>query len=156
MKRSTLINSTFASLVFLAFTTTATQAQTQFTLSTYAAKFVCGKSEKIASPGQYFTMINVHNASPLKKAAYLKRFAIALPEERPGKISEFVGGTLAPEEAMTIDCENIYKHTQVPSGQFLKALRSFMRFRNWMWSQSIRQDTLRSKVFILSACRCES
>jgi hypothetical protein len=120
MKRSSLINSTFASLIFLAITAMATQAQTQFTLSTYTAKFVCGKSEKIASPGQYFTMINVHNASPLKKAAYAKRFAIALPEERPGKISEFFSGTLAPEEAMTIDCENIYKHTQVPSGQFLE------------------------------------
>lgn len=116
MKRSTLI----ASLVFLAFTATATQAQTLPTLATYAAKFVCGKSEKISSPGQYFTMINVHNASPLRKAVYAKRFAIALPEEKPGKISEFFSGTLAPEEAMTIDCENIYRHTQVPPGQFLE------------------------------------
>jgi hypothetical protein len=120
MKRSTLINATFALFILLAFAATAAHAQTQFTLSTYAAKFVCGKSEKIASPGQYFTMINVHNASPLKKTVYIKRFAIALPEERPGKISEFFAGTLAPEEAMTIDCENIYRHTQVPPGQFLE------------------------------------
>lgn len=120
MKTSTLINSTLASLILLTITATATQAQTQRGLSTYAAKFVCGKAEKLASPGQYFTMINVHNASPLKKTAYVKRFAIALPEEKPGKISEIAGGVLAPDEAMTIDCDNIYRHTQVPPGEFLE------------------------------------
>ena len=123
MKRSTLIGATFASLIFiwLAVAAPPVQAQRQFTLSTYAAKFVCGKADpKIASEGQYFTMINVHNPSPFNRAVYIKRFAIALPDERPGKISGFVGGILGPDEAMTIDCENIYKHTQVPSGQFLE------------------------------------
>jgi hypothetical protein len=128
MKRSTLISATRASFMLLTFTATAAQAQTQLTLSTYAAKFVCGKAEKIASPGQYFTMINVHNASPLRKAAYIKRFAIALPEEKPGKISEFFGGVLAPEEAMTIDCDNIYRHTQVPPGQFLEGFAIIYAF----------------------------
>lgn len=123
MKKSTLITITLASLIFV-WTPAApppVQAQTQFTLSTYAAKFVCGKSEgRIASPGQYFTMINVHNPSPFRRTVYIKRFAIALPEEKPGKISEIVGGFLGPDEAMTIDCENIYKHTQTPPGQFLE------------------------------------
>ena len=123
MKRSTLKIATLASLtlVLLLSGATAVQAQTQLTLSTYAAKFVCGKSgERIASPGQYFTMINVHNASPFKRTVYIKRFAIALPDEKPGKISDFFGGILGPEEAMTIDCENIYRHTGVPSGTFLE------------------------------------
>ncbi len=123
MKKSTLNIATFASLllILLLGSATAVKAQTQFSLATYAAKFVCGKSnEKIASPGQYFTMINVHNASPFRRTVYIKRFAIALPDERPGRISDFFGGILAPEEAMTIDCENIYKHTGVPSGTFLE------------------------------------
>ena len=121
MKRSTLKIATLASLILILGSATAAQAQTQFTLSTYAAKFVCGKSdERIASPGQYFTMINVHNASPFRRTAYIKRFAIALPDEKPGKISNFFGGILEPEEAMTIDCENIYKHTGVQSGTFLE------------------------------------
>ena len=123
MKRFTLSSVTFVSLIFvwLSAAAPAVQAQRQFTLSTYAVKFVCGKADqRIASAGQYFTMINVHNPSPFNRAVYIKRFAIALPEERPGKISAFAGGILGPDEAMTIDCENIYKHTQVPSGQFLE------------------------------------
>ena len=123
MKRSTLISVTLASLILISISAAApqVQAQRQLTLTTYAAKFVCGKSDqKIASPGQYFTMINVHNPSPFNRAVYIKRFAIALPEERPGKISNFAGGILGPDEAMTIDCENIYKHTEVPPGQFLE------------------------------------
>ena len=123
MKRFPINTVTLASfiLIWLSVSADAVQAQTQLSLPTYSAKFVCGKSdERIASPGQYFTMINVHNPSPFKKTAYIKRFAIALPAEKPGPISKFFSGVLGPEEAMTIDCENIYMHTQVPSGQFLE------------------------------------
>jgi hypothetical protein len=123
MKRSNLITVTVTSLILTSLSLTAplTQAQTQVTLSTYAAKFVCGKGDqRIVSEGQYFTNINVHNPSPFNRAVYIKRFAIALPDEKPGKISNFFGAFLGPDEAMTIDCENIYKHTQVPSGQFLE------------------------------------
>lgn len=123
MKRSTLVTTILTSLILISLSLAAppVQAQTQVTLFTYAAKFVCGKGDqRIISEGQYFTNINVHNPSPFNKAVYIKRFAIALPDEKPGKISNFVSGTLGPDEAMTIDCENIYKHTQVPSGQFLE------------------------------------
>jgi len=123
MKRSTLFLGTFTSLivVLLSLAAPSVQAQRPVTLSTYAAKFVCGKGDpKIISEGQYFTNINVHNPSPFNRAVYIKRFAIALPDEKPGKISNFFGAFLGPDEAMTIDCENIYKHTQVPSGQFLE------------------------------------
>ena len=93
----------------------------QLTIYLYAAKFVCGKTDnRIVAPGEYFTAINVHNASPTTAVRYIKRFAIALPEERPGKISELAGGTLGPDKAMGIDCENIYKHTNTPPGQFLE------------------------------------
>ena len=90
MKRSPVNTVTLALIfIWLSVSANAVQAQT-LSLSTYAAKFVCGKSdEKIASPGQYFTMINVHNASPSKQNVYAKRFAIALPDEKPGPISKF-------------------------------------------------------------------
>ena len=131
MKRSPFNTVTLASLVliWLSVSPNAVQAQTQRGFPTYAAKFVCGKSdEKIASPGQYFTMINVHNASPSRKAAYVKRFAIALPGEKPGPVTRFFLGVLGPDEAMTIDCENIYMHTQVPSGQFLEGFAVIYAF----------------------------
>jgi hypothetical protein len=97
------------------------RAQSQRVIFTYAAKFVCGKgNEKLVSPGQYFTNINVHNPSPRNKAVYLKRFAIALPGEHTGKLSEFFGAVIDPDLAMTIDCENIYKHTQAQPGDFLE------------------------------------
>lgn len=111
-------------LIFLASISISIPARAQvrqFTLFLYAAKFVCGKSnERTVSPGQYFTAINVHNASPTTEVRYIKRFAIALPEERPGKLSEFVVGTIPADHAMGIDCDNIYKHTNTPPGQFLE------------------------------------
>jgi hypothetical protein len=121
MKRSILIASLLVSLTFVSIPLATNAQVSRLTLFLYSAKFVCGRTEKrIASPGEYYTAINVHNASPIAKAVYIKRFAIALPEERPGKISEFVRGSLGPDEAMLIDCENIYKHTGTPPGQFLE------------------------------------
>ena len=123
MKRSILRASLLISVSLVAFFSIQLtgHAQTRPTLVTYAAKFVCGKGdEKLLSPGRYYTNINVHNPSPFNKAVYIKRFAIALPDERPGKISPFFVGSLGPDEAMTIDCDNIYKHTQVAPGTFLE------------------------------------
>jgi len=122
MKRSILRASLLMSVSLVAFFSIQLtgHAQTRPTLVTYAAKFVCGSEEKLVSPGRYYTNINVHNPSPFNKAVYIKRFAIALPDERPGKISAFFVGSLGPDEAMTIDCDNIYKHTQVPPGTFLE------------------------------------
>lgn len=131
MKRSPINTLTIASLalIWLSVAANAVQAQTLRGFPTYSAKFVCGKSdEKIASPGQYFTMINVHNASFSKKAAYIKQFAIALPGEKAGPVTKFFQGVLGPGEAMTIDCENIYMHTQVPSGQFLEGFAVIIAF----------------------------
>lgn len=123
MKRSILKASLLVSVsLFASFSMQLTaHAQTRPTLVTYAAKFVCGRAdEKLVSPGRYFTNVNVHNPSPFNKAVYIKRFAIALPDERPGKISGFFVGSLGPDEAMTIDCDNIYKHTQVPPGTYFE------------------------------------
>jgi hypothetical protein len=112
MVRSLLkISLLVATVLLISITTPLTAgAQTQRSIFTYAAKFVCGKgNEKLVSPGQYFTNINVHNPSPFNKTVYIKRFAIALPEERTGKLSKFFGAVLDPDLAMTIDCD---KHLQ--------------------------------------------
>lgn len=123
MKKSTLIVSLlfFVALLAIPASANAQPAPNRVTIFMYAAKFVCGKSdERIVAPGQYFTAINVHNASPVNRAIYIKRFALALPEERPGKISEFARGILGPDEAMGIDCPNIYKHTGANPGDFIE------------------------------------
>lgn len=93
--------------------------QTEPTAHQYAAKFVCGRNleAKVVAPGEYFTAINVHN--PGRKAASIrKRFAIALPNEKPGPVSGVVEERLEPGQAFEIDCPDIATH--VPVGAFAK------------------------------------
>jgi hypothetical protein len=85
----------------------------------YAAKFVCGKTDAgIVAPGQYFTAINVHNPSE-RGIGFRKKFAIALPGERPGPVSTFFRAKLGPDEAFEIDCPDIFRRTNAKEG-FLK------------------------------------
>jgi len=75
----------------------------------YAVKFVCGKSEgRVVAPGTYFTAINVHNPGT-KTAVFRKKFAVALPGERPGPISRFFDARLGPDQAFEIDCPDIMR-----------------------------------------------
>jgi hypothetical protein len=131
MVRSLLKISLLVSVVLLISITTPlnARAQSQRVIFTYAAKFVCGKgNEKLVSPGQYFTNINVHNPSPFNRTVYIKRFAIAFPEERPGPLLGAFGAILDPDVAMTIDCNNIYKHTQMQPGSFLEGFALIYSF----------------------------
>lgn len=75
----------------------------------YAVKFVCGTSEgEVVAPGNYFTAINVHN--PTYEAIYFrKKVAVALPGEQPGPVSEFFDAKLGPDEALEIDCPDIFR-----------------------------------------------
>jgi hypothetical protein len=84
----------------------------QPTVFVYAVKFICGKSDgKAVAPGTYFTAINVHN--PAKdRTGFSKKFAIALPAEKPGSMSKFINAELGPDEALEIDCRDIFEHTQ--------------------------------------------
>lgn len=120
MRKSTSIASLLLFIALLAMPTLTTAQSRPIFL--YSAKFVCGKAndERIVSPGEYFTLINVHNSSPAVPMRYLKRFALALPGEKAGKISQVVVGGLGPDEAMSIECENIYKHTGTSPGQFIE------------------------------------
>ena len=78
----------------------------------YAAKFVCGKAlEQLNfAPGTYYTTINVHNPALAAAVEFRKKFALAEINEQPGKISQWFGAALKPDQAMQIDCRNIYSH----------------------------------------------
>jgi hypothetical protein len=91
----------------------------------YAAKFVCGNAGKGQvvtfdfAPGSYFTSINVHNPALTGVIEARKKFALAEPNEQPGKISEWFPVVLKPDQAMQIDCGSIYKHLGIAPGTFI-------------------------------------
>jgi CARDB len=87
----------------------AVAALAQMPQSQYAVKFICGKSEgTVVAPGQYFTAINVHNPNEAA-LAFRKKFAVALPGERPGRVSQFFDARLGPDQAFEIDCPDILR-----------------------------------------------
>jgi hypothetical protein len=104
---------------------TAAHAQVQ-QVRQYAAKFVCGKAsdEQLRflnfAPGQYFTTINVHNPALTGGTRFQKKFALAAPGERPGRISGWFTTSIRADEALQIDCRNIYEHLGVPFGTFIE------------------------------------
>lgn len=104
---------------------TAVQAQAK-QLRQYAAKFVCGKAsdEQMKlfnfAPGQYFTTINVHNPALVATIRFQKKFAVAEAGETAGKISEWFPAALKADQAMQIDCYNIYKHLGLGPGNFVE------------------------------------
>ncbi|HYR74730.1 MAG TPA: CARDB domain-containing protein [Pyrinomonadaceae bacterium] len=89
----------------------------------YAVKFVCGKSpgpgqQQVVATGTYFTAINVHN--PFNDTVkFRKKIAVALPNEKAGKVSPFFDVALKGDEALEIDCDDIYKHMHM-NQTFLK------------------------------------
>ena len=98
--------------------------QSQFVIFQYAAKFVCGPSKgQVVAPGQYFTAINVHN--PTYAPVHLRaKLAVALPGLKPGPVSGFVDAILGPDEALEIDCPDIFNPKIFPhapaKAEFLK------------------------------------
>ena len=85
----------------------------------YAAKFVCGKSEgKVVAPGVYFTAVNVHN--PIYTTVRFRiKIAVALPGLEPGPVSKFFDAKLGPDQALEIDCPDIFKFAKTEA-DFLK------------------------------------
>ena len=85
----------------------------------YAAKFVCGRSDgDVVARGDYFTAINVHNPTD-RRIELRKKFAIALPRQQSGPVSEFTLTQLGPDEALEIDCPEIRERTD-SEADFLK------------------------------------
>lgn len=80
----------------------------------FAVKFVCGRSPTPAQPqvvatGNYFTAINVHNPHT-DGVGLRKKFAVALPGEKSGPVTQFFNAELGPDRAFEIDCVDIWKH----------------------------------------------
>jgi hypothetical protein len=77
----------------------------------YAVKFVCGKSDsRVVAPGLYFTSVNVHNPGR-EGAVFLKKFAIALPSQKPGPVTKLIEARLGSDEAFAIECREIMGRT---------------------------------------------
>jgi hypothetical protein len=101
-------------------------AAAQTTTRQYAAKFICGKASDeqakafLAAPGIYYTAINVHNPRLKRDITYQKKFALAERSENAGKISDWFRGQLKADEAMLIDCVDIYRHTGISPGTFIE------------------------------------
>jgi hypothetical protein len=92
----------------------AADAQTRDSLAfEYAVKIVCGTPEtKALAPGLYFTAINVHNPGS-DTVVFRKKFATTLPNEQPGPISPFSSNYLVPDQALEIDCSDIFHHARL-------------------------------------------
>jgi hypothetical protein len=85
----------------------------------YAVKFVCGNSPgTVVAPGAYFTAINVHNPT-YRVIGFRAKIAVALPGLTPGPVSKFFDARLGPDEALEIDCSDIFKHAETRA-DFLK------------------------------------
>lgn len=83
----------------------------------YAAKFVCGTADAKQlnfAPGAYYTTINVHNPAVVASIKFSKKFALAEMDEKPGTVSQWFGTGLNADQAIQIDCRNIYTHLGIP------------------------------------------
>ena len=95
----------------------------------YAVKFVCGRAEKApVAAGFYFTDINVHNPNTAA-VEFKKKFAVALPNQKAGKISETFPAALKPDEAFTVECAEITKRLGLPAGSFVTGFAVFQTAR---------------------------
>ena len=86
----------------------------------YAAKFVCGRDPQGAFlrviPGFYSTAIAIHNPNN-RRVRFRKKVALTFPadaprerdaEQLPGLVSDFQDDTLDADQALQVDCEEIF------------------------------------------------
>jgi len=110
----------FTILVAAVLAVIALGGQARAQLYVYSVKYVCGLQvipsnqfppphEPTVKPGNYATAINVHNYH-LKLTTLRKKAVIARPESQPrGPISAIVSENLGPNQALTVDCNEIAK-----------------------------------------------
>jgi hypothetical protein len=81
----------------------------------YAAKFLCTTNTPFTSaavpsvvPGHYLTVINIHNPHD-QAVQFREKIALTFPPggQKPGEVSNFVDRRLAPDEALSVDCDGI-------------------------------------------------
>jgi CARDB protein len=87
-------------------------ARSQDSLTTeYAVKVVCGAPDRRQlAPGTYFTAINIHNPGG-DSLVFRKKFALTLPGEQPGRVYPFSSNGLLPDQALEIDCTDVFRRT---------------------------------------------
>jgi len=78
----------------------------------YAVKFVCGKrtASRAFAIGTYFTTVNVHNPGH-EPAVFLKKFAVALPNQKAGPVTKLVEAKLGSDDAFAVECGEIMERT---------------------------------------------
>jgi hypothetical protein len=78
----------------------------------YAVKFVCGKRAPSAAfaTGVYFTTVNVHNPGR-EETVFLKKFAVALPNQKAGPVTKLIEAKLGSDEAFGVECREIMERT---------------------------------------------
>jgi hypothetical protein len=81
----------------------------------YAAKFLCTPNIPFTSaatpsvlPGNYLTVINIHNPNS-GTVRFRKKIALTFPPggQKPGQGSNFIDDQLAPDAALSVDCQRI-------------------------------------------------
>jgi hypothetical protein len=79
-------------------------------LIVYSAKFLCGPAfgKEGVQPGSYSTAINVHNPHNGRVYLYKKAVIANREDEERGRISDFHKVVLGPDEAIEIDCIDVY------------------------------------------------
>jgi hypothetical protein len=79
-------------------------------LIVYSAKFLCGPAfgKEGVQRGSYSTAVNVHNPHNARVILYKKAVVAEREDEPRGRISEFRRVVLGPDEAIEIDCLDIY------------------------------------------------
>jgi len=95
----------------------------------YAAKFVCGPMTRVqlerehlgaqAAEGTYYTAVNVHNPTD-RRAGFRVKVAVARPDGKPGRISRFFDMVLGPDEALSIDCNEVARFLDLKYGEFIE------------------------------------
>ena len=85
----------------------------------YAVKTICGNPDRPAlANGTYFTAINVHNPGS-ETVRFRQKVATTLAGQQPGAISPFWESYLRPDQALEIDCTDIFRRTQLHT-RFIK------------------------------------
>src|SRR3954463_2078797 len=85
----------------------------------YAVKTICGNPDRPAlANGTYFTAINVHNPGT-QTIRFRQKVATTLGGEQPGSISPFWESALRPDQALEIDCTDIFRRLQTRT-RFIK------------------------------------
>lgn len=89
----------------------------------FSAKCLCGNliTPSPLISGLYRTAINIHNPNSFQ-VKFLKKVVISNPQRSGtrGQISQKVGETLGPNDALEIDCEDIMAFPGLPPVPFLK------------------------------------